>query len=178
MPEPVFTTIDLSQFSWSSGESRTMELELYLPPIRLADQDYPFVPQIVPATLTVTYAGRGFVTHIDFSCRLEGPCWRCLEPAGVDRVMSVEDFFEADLPPLEELSDEDEAALWYREDGLLNLSLWARDAVVEKLPPKILCDAGCQGLCAQCGANLNQVSCDCRPPADSRWDRLKDWQPE
>lgn len=155
-----------------------MDVQLYLPPIRLAGQDYPFVPDTVPASLTLTYAGRGYVAHMNFSCRLEGACWRCLEPASVDLEMSVEDFFGAELPPLQEHSDEDEVSLWYKEDGVVNLSFWARDAVVEMLPPKILCDAACQGLCAQCGANLNQVSCDCQPPADSRWDRLKDWQPE
>ena len=92
MPEEAHTTIDLSGFSWGLGETRTLELELHLPPIHLAGQDYRFIPGKVPASLTVTYVGRGYTIKMEFSCRLEGACWRCLEPANIDLDMSIEDF--------------------------------------------------------------------------------------
>lgn len=169
------TTFDLKSLSLELGGSRSFDVDLYLPPIELAGQEYGFVPETVPASLTITYVGGGFTVKMEFSCRLEGACWRCLEPAYIDLDVKAEDFFETELPPLEELGEEDEASLWYEEDGILNLSEWGRGVAAELLPTKILCDPECRGLCPQCGVNLNVVTCDCEPPTDSRWDKLKGW---
>ena len=69
------------------------------------------------------------------------------------------------------------STLWYQADVILNLSDGARDAVAEVLPPKVLCQPDCRGLCPQCGANRNLVECGCEPPADFRWEKLKGWKP-
>jgi len=172
------TKLDLTSLPLEPGNPLIFEKDIWLPPIHLAGQDYEFVPDVVPAVLKVIDVVRGYTVSMAFSCRLEGACWRCLEPADVDLEIRVEDFFEAELPPVAEIGEEDEATLWYEEDGVLNLSDWARDAVAEALPPKILCQPACRGLCPQCGANLNLVECGCEPPADFRWDKLKDWKPE
>ena len=39
----------------------------------------------------------------------------------------------------------------------LDLESWARDAIAESLPAQILCRDDCRGLCAVCGADLNEV---------------------
>ena len=44
----------------------------------------------------------------------------------------------------------------YVVDDHLELSAWARDAIVLALPDPILCRPDCAGLCAVCGKNLNQ----------------------
>ncbi len=178
MPGHEPTTIELDSLPLEPGNPLIFEREIWLPPIHLAGQDYVFAPDVVPAIVKVTDVVRGYTVGIAFSCRLEGACWRCLEPADLDLDVKVEDFFEAELPPVAELGEEDEVTLWYEEDGVLNLSDWARDAVVEFLPPKILCRPECKGLCPQCGGNRNEVECGCEPPADFRWDKLKEWKPE
>lgn len=170
------TTFALSSVSPETGVTRLYEVEIFLPPLHLAGQDYRFEPDVAPAQLSITYVGHGYAVALRFCCHLTGACWRCLEEAKMDIDVEVEDFFETELPPLEEIGEQEEASLWYSEDGLINLSEWARDAVSEMLPPKILCDPGCRGLCAQCGANLNLTPCHCKPPTDSRWDKLKDFQ--
>jgi uncharacterized protein len=49
-----------------------------------------------------------------------------------------------------------------------------RDTLVLALPMKLLCSEGCRGLCAGCGANLNEESCRCAAPgADPRWEALR-----
>jgi uncharacterized protein len=50
-----------------------------------------------------------------------------------------------------------------------------REAVLLALPLAPLCEAGCQGMCPTCGANLNDGPCGC-PPAgrDPRWAALDD----
>lgn len=172
------TIFDLSAAALEKGKPERFEVDLKLPPIHLAGQDYVFKPESVPARLSIIMLDQGFSVSMSFKCHLAGPCWRCLEEAGLDLDVEIEDFFETELPPIEEMGEEDEPSLWYSEDGQLNLSLWARDAVAELLPPKILCSEDCRGLCAQCGTNLNFETCDCKQPTDFRWDKLKEWGKE
>ena len=47
-----------------------------------------------------------------------------------------------------------------------------REAMILSFPAYPVCRPDCRGLCAQCGANLNQGECHCRPPEDGRWDAL------
>lgn len=175
MPERA-TTFDLSAAALEMGAPERFEVEVYLPPIHLAGQDYSFHPEKVPAQLSVIMLDKGYMVAMHFNCRLAGACWRCLEQAELELDVEIEDFFEIELPPLGEIGEEEEASLWYSEDGLLNLSAWAHDAVSELLPPKILCTEDCKGLCPQCGTNLNLEQCSCKPPTDPRWDKLKDLQ--
>ncbi len=176
MPKRKPTTFDLALVPPRAGAARTFDLELYLPPLRLAGRDYGFVPEVVPARLTVTYAGEGFAAQLRFSCRLEGVCWRCLERADLDLDVKAEDYFETKLPPVAETGEEEEPSLWFMEDGSLNLSEWARSAIAELLPPQILCREDCKGLCPQCGVNLNAGECGCKPPIDERWGKLRQWK--
>ena len=39
-------------------------------------------------------------------------------------------------------------------------------ALIVDLPLQPLCDEDCQGLCPQCGKNLNDGPCGCEPPQD------------
>ena len=45
-------------------------------------------------------------------------------------------------------------------EGRLELSGWARDALVLALPARLLCRDDCRGLCSVCGANLNAADPD------------------
>lgn len=172
------TTFDLTVANLKKGVPEHIDVDLHLPPIHLAGQDYEFRPDMVTARLTIILLDNGYDVSMSFKCTLFGACWRCLEVAELDLNIRVEDFFETELPPIEEMGEQEEASLWYSEDGVLNLSEWAKDAISEELPPKILCMPDCKGLCVQCGANLNVSECDCTPPPDSRWEKLKDWRPE
>jgi uncharacterized protein len=49
-----------------------------------------------------------------------------------------------------------------------------RDTLLLAIPMKSLCSEECRGLCAGCGANLNEEPCRCAPPAaDPRWGALR-----
>lgn len=55
------------------------------------------------------------------------------------------------------------------EGDEIDLSPLIREELLLSLPTRPLCREDCQGLCSQCGANLNDDSCDCpAPAADSR----------
>ena len=49
-----------------------------------------------------------------------------------------------------------------------------RQMIIISMEMKPLCSQDCRGLCATCGANLNEVSCRCRRErTDGRWEALK-----
>ena len=59
------------------------------------------------------------------------------------------------------------------------------DSIIEQtldfnLPHKVLCNEDCEGLCPECGANLNKETCSCSETAsdedfiDPRFAKLKD----
>ena len=48
-----------------------------------------------------------------------------------------------------------------------------REAIILALPSYPVCRQECQGLCSQCGKNLNEGPCECQPPSDDvRWGGL------
>ena len=76
-----------------------------------------------------------------------------------------------------ELTDEDLELATYL-DQTLDLEPAVRDQLVLALPMTHLCRADCQGLCGQCGADLNLETCTCvRDDIDPRWRALKGLKP-
>jgi uncharacterized protein len=126
------------------------------------------VPGTVPAELEITKAATGTVFQIAFSARLHGPCYRCLDDAVLELPISAREY-QATNP-----DGSDELRTPYVHDDKLDLAAWARDAVALALPDKILCRAGCAGLCPVCGKNLNnEPHSHDEEPTDSRWAALE-----
>lgn len=84
----------------------------------------------------------------------------------------------AEIPVMRVLTLEKEAAeedddLVYCEDGKLDLTEVAADALVLQTEMRILCKPDCKGRCYQCGANLNKEPCRCEKETDPRFDALR-----
>jgi uncharacterized protein len=64
----------------------------------------------------------------------------------------------------------------YVEGGILDLKSWARDALALTLPTQVLCRPDCAGLCAICGADLNEAGEEHRHQSepDPRWSKLSE----
>ena len=83
---------------------------------------------------------------------------------------------EVDAREVDQPGEAEELHSPYLEDDLLELAAWARDALVLAIPAKVLCRDDCRGLCAVCGADLNEAD-----PAehrheediDPRWAKLR-----
>jgi uncharacterized protein len=161
-------TFDVGALLLSSGEGRRLELQVPVDSFDFGGQRYSVAGEQVDATLDVSHTTTGYSMRLRFETALEGPCMRCLEPAG--HAVSV-DAREVDQPGGgEELSSP------YLEDDQLDLSAWARDALALALPTQIVCREDCLGLCAVCGENLNQAGPDHaheREP-DPRWAALRE----
>lgn len=100
---------------------------------------------------------------------LELSCSRCLEPFRLPVDASFDQRF---LPAAEmgdeaerELQDEDVDISYYRDDRI-DLNELLREQFYLTLPMKPLCRDDCNGLCPQCGTNLNTGACGCA----ARWE--------
>jgi uncharacterized protein len=58
-------------------------------------------------------------------------------------------------------------------DDKLDLGELLGEELVLALPSKPLCMDDCKGICAGCGAELNERECSCEPETDHRWASLK-----
>jgi uncharacterized protein len=144
----------MSRFSLRSlrlrpGEEHREQKEIALEPIWLGGQRYLPVPDKVPAELVVSRASSGTVFELLFRTRLHGPCYRCLADAVIDLEIAAREYQATSSEDSEELRTP------YVENDQLDLSAWARDALVLELPDKILCRPDCAGLCPVCGRDLN-----------------------
>lgn len=142
------TSFSLRSLRLRPGEEHRDEQEIALEPISLGGQRYLPVPDKVQSDLVVSRAQSGTVFELRFHTRLHGPCYRCLSDAVVDVDVSGREY-QAENP------ESDELRTPYVKDDQLDLSAWARDALVLELPDKILCREDCAGLCPVCGRDFN-----------------------
>ena len=143
------TSFNLRALKLRSGEQYQDEVEVQLTPLEFGGQRYLPVPEQVPAEFRVTQTSNGTVFELDFAGRLHGPCMRCLADAVVERRIRTREYQASSRDADEELRSP------YVRDDRIDLSAWARDALVLELPTQILHDPDCAGLCPVCGKDLN-----------------------
>jgi len=129
---------------------------------------------IYPEPLTVTLTVDKGVGKAHIRVRTEGVgrfiCDRCDEEfsqvvAGEVAVV----FIQRDAPfPEEQPGDDLRSFMQFQEE--LDITTEVRDALMLELPLKMLCSEDCKGLCASCGANLNNETCRCQKKAPSEVD--------
>jgi uncharacterized protein len=144
------TTFDLRQAKLRPGEEYRDEQEITLSPFELGGQRYLPVPENVKAELVINRGTSGTTFELNFSVRLHGPCYRCLNDAVLDLSIRAREY-QATSP-----GEAEELITPYVGDGQLQLSSWARDAIATDLPQQILCRPDCAGLCPMCGEDLNE----------------------
>ena len=165
---PRTDSFDIGRLGLSSGEGRRIDLDVPVERLTLGGQEYAAEPPQTPVRLDVSRTTTGYALRLRFEARLAGPCMRCLEPAR--RTVGV-DAREVDQP-----GGDDELSSPYLEGDELDLRAWARDALALALPTQIVCTDECRGLCAICGANLNEAGPEHaheREP-DPRWAKLSE----
>lgn len=97
-------------------------------------------------------------------------CRRCLEPVEVEIDEELGRLYREGGDPEEESED----VLPLPSGRELDLSDPVRETVVLAVPRYVYCREDCQGLCPQCGTDLNESSCDCATEeVDERWGPLR-----
>jgi uncharacterized protein len=64
------------------------------------------------------------------------------------------------------------------DDGQIDLEDLVREFAILEIPIKPLCREDCQGLCQECGQNLNEKDCGHEPEIDSPFSTLRNFLDE
>ena len=131
---------------------------------------------LYPHPLRVEVELNKFERNIQSSIRVETTaryeCDRCLAVYEKPLMLDFHLLFRIGKDTLQ--TEEDEVVVLPAETLELDLSEWIQEQLVLAIPMKMLCSEDCKGICAGCGANLNDDVCSCAAPAtDPRWDKLK-----
>ena len=168
------STVNLDRLMLSSGQGKRLDVPVRPEALSLGGQEYAAAPAALDARLDVSRTTSGHALRLRFPLRLEGPCMRCLEEAGVDLEVDAR---EVDQPGT---GDEDLSSP-YVVEGELDVSRWAHDAILLALPAQLLCRSDCAGLCSVCGESLNDADPGAHRHAeggDPRWAKLRELQGE
>jgi len=115
-------------------------------------------------------AGEGkFYWRVTYEGTARLQCRRCL--TSVDVPVSE----SAGLVFARRQADESDESCYIIPDrtNVLDLSEALREELLLALPRYVECRPDCRGLCARCGANLNDGPCGCTRASDARWDALR-----
>jgi uncharacterized protein len=96
---------------------------------------------------------------------LEMPCSRCLEPfqLPVDSTFDIRYLPQsANAGEGEREVEADDLSDAFYSDDQIDLGQLMEEQFYLALPMKPLCREDCKGLCANCGTNLNDATCDCQ----------------
>ena len=125
----------------------------------------------------VSNTNKGLYLDIDVDFTILDNCARCLDEVEVPIEYSIEGFLVKEGFDEDEF-EEDDAFIYDGKE--LNLIDIIEQTLDFNIPARILCNDDCQGLCHECGANLNIEACSCNESAndeeiiDPRFAKLKD----
>ena len=125
----------------------------------------------------VSNTNKGLYLDIDVDFTILDNCARCLDEVEVPIEYSIEGFLVKEGFDEDEF-EEDDAFIYDGQE--LNLVDIIEQTLDFNIPARILCNEDCQGLCHECGANLNKQECSCSENAndeeiiDPRFAKLKD----
>ena len=112
---------------------------------------------------------QGLVLQADFSAETTVMCVRCLQDFNKELDWSFTELYAFDK------RSETESGLILPEDGHINLAEMLREYALLEVPISPICKPDCQGLCTECGQNLNEMDCGHSPEEnDSPFAKLKD----
>jgi uncharacterized protein len=160
---------DLETLHLRPGDGRRLDVDVRVSPLRLAGQRYPVVGDRVAARVDVSRTVTGYALRLRFEAPMEGPCMRCMEHASPS--------IPVDAREVEQPGEGEDLHSPYLDAGVLDLSAWARDALLLALPGQIICREECRGLCPVCGANMNEADPSEHrhdQAGDPRWAKLRD----
>ena len=121
---------------------------------------------------TAQQSGSDIVVHGRLTGEAETSCPRCLTPIRQPIDEAVVFVYRPGLAAVEAESEE----LYTIDPRARDVDLTdaVREHVLLAAPQYVICDEACRGLCAKCGANLNEGACACREESeDVRWAALK-----
>lgn len=113
-----------------------------------------------PISLTfIKHEKKMFLIKAEIDLVLCGSCDRCLSDANVPLHISVAK--EVDFTQTEEERTEDLDETCFIDGYDLDVDRLIYEEILIGFPSKVLCKDDCKGICKVCGANRNEMACDC-----------------
>ena len=167
-------SIDVRAILEDLGASIALDSEVDIPVIVLGTESFvPTRPTHVIADVTNT--GAGIVASGTLDAEFNATCSRCLKDFALRVDAPLEAFYVAHGQE-HELPEEQEVG--YIAEGAVDLMEQIIASLVLELPFAPLHAEDCPGICPQCGADLADGACSCRPDdSDSPFAVLKDLLP-
>ncbi len=126
----------------------------------------------------VTMLGQEMRVQGQITAELEVVCDRCLAAVAWPVAKEFDLFYVPEDPQAEAKSETEllarELDVSFYQDDRIDVDELALEQLELSLPIRILCQEDCQGLCPECGTNLNVEPCQCPPAIDPRWQALAD----
>lgn len=121
------------------------------------------MPKGIDLDLVLTHSGEGILLTGMLHTQVHGVCDRCLEAASFSLDVEVDGYYLFQEPEEPRIPEDDDGSFDYflvTSDKCIDLSEAVQTALVMETPFVVLCQPDCKGLCAQCGANLNEGLCE------------------
>ncbi|MCH8291933.1 DUF177 domain-containing protein [Candidatus Poribacteria bacterium] len=136
--------------------------EIQVPPLELdLEAEDTHVGGPIYSRLQLLRTDQNVYINADFSTSVTVGCRRCLESFETDIKAEMELYFSpANKSEKSDVSLGDTGERHYSGD-IIDFSEEARQALVLEIPVWPLCSESCEGLCPQCGQNLNVAECRC-----------------
>ncbi|ACB84937.1 YceD family protein [Natranaerobius thermophilus] len=140
-------------------------------------QDLKNSVQPAKVDFTATYTGNGILITGQLETTYDTNCDRCLKPAKKEISINFQEEFrqmessqlDQDEEDQEEEDDEKEVVLDsedlnvdYFSGNELDLTDLFRQMLILAIPPKVVCQEDCPGLCPHCGVDLSSKKCQCK----------------
>lgn len=142
--------LELQKLNIEEGSSQSFAFE------ESSVGDLPGISLLEPVTGQFTLSNLGIGYHLtgSFNTRVSQPCARCTDP--------VEENLEFDISETYLLTgedDPDQEDVFVLESDVLDVSDVVRQNLLMEVEEFPLCKKDCKGLCPECGANLNRITC-------------------
>ncbi len=155
-----------------SSPGRRLRLQVN-EPVPSGAEDVPFVAP-VRGEVEVYAVGARLRLRGRFSTEAELACGRCLRGFRAPLAAEVDEWYDPELGPTEEVPVEDGALVMPLTDPEVDVTEVARQHLLLALPSVPLCRPDCAGLCPHCGADRNTDPCSCvARQTDPRWQILQ-----
>tara|TARA_B100001989_G_scaffold253245_1_gene239214 strand:+ start:49713 stop:50291 length:579 start_codon:yes stop_codon:yes gene_type:complete len=108
----------------------------------------------------------------DLKGEYEYSCSRCLAPTKESLHVEMSGMFRPRADG--EFDEPEDPSVFLYANEEVDFSPVIRESIVLQLPLNPVCKEDCAGLCADCGANLNETTCQCEEEKiDPRWEALR-----
>ena len=151
--------INLTEVLSLEGKSKTYDANLEFTQFESRLGTYKIIDKYPLKLEVVNKGNRKLELNTFVKLSLIIPCDRCLTDVTTPLEFEISreiDLNESEEDRIEQLDEQD-----YIQGYVLDVDRLVYGEIFLNLPMKTLCKEDCKGICNNCGANLNFVSCNC-----------------